>query len=107
MEFFLIFLGALFFWIHGAYTGWKARETQLLKLIEKLEGLEEQEETEAPTQIVVEEHHGILYVYDKTDNTFMAQGKNRNEVEEALATRFPGRQFSASQEHLDKLGIKS
>jgi hypothetical protein len=105
MEFILLFIVSVFFWLHGVYTGWKAREEHTKKLLENL--LDKEEKDEAAIHITIEKHYDILYVYDKTDKTFLAQGKTRKELEEMLSTRFPGKQFAASQEDLQKAGMLS
>jgi hypothetical protein len=107
MEFVLIFLVAVFFWIHGAYSGWKAREEHAKRVTEELlKNIKvDEEEEDIPIEIIIEEHQGILYVYDKEDNTFMAQGKTRKELEENLSSRFPGKRFAATSEDLEKASI--
>jgi hypothetical protein len=107
MEFVLIFIVAVFFWIHGAYSGWKAREEHARKVTEELlKNIKvEEEEEDNLVQITIEEHQGILYVYDKENNSFMAQGKTREELEDNLSSRFPGKRFAASSEDLEKASI--
>ena len=68
---------------------------------------EVKKETEDLIQITIEEHAGIFYVYGKQDNTFMAQGKTKQELEDVLSSRFPGKRFAASQEDLEKAGLLS
>lgn len=107
MEFVLIFLVAVFFWIHGAYSGWKAREKHAQRMTEELlkNFKDEEDEEDDLIQITIEEHHGILYVYDKENDTFLAQGKNREELEDNLSSRFPGKRFAATSEDLQKASI--
>lgn len=109
MDFVLIILGAIFFWVYGAYSGWKAREEYAKKITSKLMSKikEQTEEAEALIQIRIEKHSGMLYVYDKKDNSFMAQGSTRQELEDALSYRYPGKRFAAAEEELEEAGLLS
>lgn len=104
MDFVLVFLVALFFWVHGAYSGWKAREEYVKQAVAKLvENMkEEEEDSESLVHVTIEHHAGMFYVYDKTNNTFMAHGSTKQELEDALSSRFPGKQFAAALEELPK-----
>lgn len=110
MDFVLILLGAVFFWFYGAYFGWKARENYAkkltAKLLENIKG-QEQEENSTLIQIKIEQHAGMFYVYDKQDNSFMAQGSTKEELENALSYRYPGKRFAAAEEELEKAGFIS
>lgn len=111
MEFIILLVVAITFLIVGIQAGWNARERFAEKVIKQhlknLEDLEEEQETRDLVPIKIEEHNGVLFVYNKQDNSFMAQGKNKTELEDALNARFPGKRFSASQEELEKAGLIS
>ena len=106
MEFLILFLVSIFFFFYGAICGWKAREKHAMKLTGKL--VEEiEEEKKSLIQITIEQHGEVFYIYNKEDKTFMAQGKNKKELEDALSARFPGKKFAASEEELQKAGLLS
>jgi hypothetical protein len=107
MEFFLVFCVCLFFWLHGVFTGWNLHKQYTKNGSQQpvLPDDDEKNEQEDLVRITIEEHHGVFYVYNKKDNTFMAQGKNRQEIEEVLSSRFPGKRFAATLEELQKLGV--
>ena len=74
-----------------------------------LDGIEEkvQEETKDKIYVTIEKHNDVIYVYDKINSTFMAQGKSKEEVEDVLSKRYPGKKFAASEEELAKAGFIS
>ena len=59
--------------------------------------------------IIVEQHHGQLYLYDREDNEFLAQGATLEQALELVAIRYPDRKYTGhlTREQADKLGIKS
>lgn len=93
----------------GFIFGWNLREYMAKRYVdqfvrENLETLEKFEE-EHTINIVIERHGEMLYVFEK-DGSFMAQGKNRRELESALAKGFPNKRFYASAENLKEVGLK-
>lgn len=93
-------------WIMGAVYGWYARERHaertLNRFVEKMaDHIDEQ--ASKLTLIKVEKHNGVLYIYNKENNEFMAQGANRKEVESSLAKRYPEKRFTATPEDLKVL----
>lgn len=106
MDFLIIFLVAFASVIWGITLGWKARERHAMKIAQELlDGLEEKVEKQEPDRlnITIEKHGDCLYVFDRDSNQFMAQGKNREELESVLKQRFPGKTFAATQEDLGLL----
>lgn len=57
---------------------------------------------EEVVQVSIEKHDGVIYVYDKHTKQFMAQGKDRKEVEQALADKFPGKRFAAPENEIEQ-----
>lgn len=55
--------------------------------------------------INIEQSDGYFFVYDKDTGKFMAHGKTRDEMEEALTDRFPDVLFAASEENLKEVGF--
>lgn len=95
-------------WLWGAVYGWQARERQAERVLKEFVGkMAAQETDEELTHIVIEKQGETLYVYDRDTMTFMAQGKNRDEVETVLKERFPGKKFACSEKTLVELGFLS
>lgn len=88
--------------------GWYAREKYAIyktKLFfDSMEAQNEEPEDNIKS-IVIEKQEGIFLVYSRDDNTFMAQGSSIEELEDNLATRYPGTRFGASPENLKTVGI--
>lgn len=78
-------------------------------LAEKLTAniLEHQEESEDVIHINIEKHNGMLYVYDKKTNTFMAQAESKEKLEDALQKRYPNKRFACSEATLLEVGFIS
>ena len=95
--------------------GWYLREFSAIHQVRKMQ----QEETLEVLQEHIDEikkkylpikiekvEHGF-FVYSLPDNTFMAQGSNRNELEENLDKRYPGKKFAATPDNLKEVGFDS
>jgi len=97
----IIFLSIWFF-----YLGYKVREIQaritLDRIINRIE-VEDLDEEMVP--INIEKHDNAFFVYDVSDNSFMAQGSTRGELELNLAKRFPDKKFLASPTNLREIGF--
>lgn len=94
----------------GYACGWINRERAARNFVNKfidenLEQLQKQAE-EATIDILIEKHGEVYYVFQKEDSSFMAQGKNRRELETALAKNYPGKRFFASPQNLKEIGFK-
>ena len=110
MEFLVFAIITFVFFIYGFSVGWKARERHALRLTQQmLEGLEDkvEEEQKNKVYVTIEKHGDVIYVYDKSNSQFMAQGTNRKELEDVLSQRFPGKKFAATPEELEKAGLLS
>lgn len=94
--------------IVGAYLGWRASEylaqrvladifkefnidEAKLRAMAKKNGID-LSQPEAPTEeliteveVKVEQHHGVLYAFRKSDDKFMGQGANRDELVQRIA----------------------
>ena len=110
MDILILFMVALMAYIMGASAGWRAREHHAkevsMKLMERVAELQQQDDEER-IHITIEHHNGMMFVYNKKDSSFMAQGKNKEELETILNSRFPGKRFAASEEELQKAGLLS
>jgi hypothetical protein len=109
MEFFIgIIFGVLIGFIWGV---WRATQSFIERIIERPDEIREimrrvqeidnneetlnkelQQKKENKSDIRVEEHHGVYYLYDKSDK-FLAQGPSLTEALDAAEKRFPNRKF--------------
>ena len=90
-------------WIMGAVYGWYARERHAKRSIDKFfSRIEEAVSETSPNRIpiIIERNNGVFYVWNKDDNTFMGQGKTKQELEEVLAKKYPDCRFAAEPENL-------
>jgi hypothetical protein len=106
---FLFFMMAA--WIMGAVSGWNARERHAKRVVQEYlseEGNLDQELEEMKNKyqpIKIEKHDNGYFVYSMPENTFMAQGATRQEVEANLEKRFPGKRYAATPENLKEVGF--
>lgn len=102
MEF--LILGFVF--MLGSYFGWVFREKTAKYFVEKmLESLEEQEEESTIMKIVIEKHNDTLFAYEKETSTFIAQAKDREELEKKLSEAYPGKSFGVTPKNLSEIGF--
>jgi hypothetical protein len=81
----------------------KMREDETLEVLEQ--ELDEIKKKYLPIKIEKVQHG--YFVYSIPDNTFMAQGTNRKELEENLDKRYPGKRFAATPDNLKEVGFDS
>jgi len=93
-------------WFIGAMYGWRSRERHIHKSIQSSFSEMERELQKTHIKIKIEKHRDILYVYDAFTQQFMAQGKNRYELERDLQTKFPGKKFAAEPSDIYLLGAE-
>jgi len=90
-------------------AGWSARERAAAKRVEEIlnETTEKvkQHIRENIIRIKIEQDRGCYYVYDLDDNSFLGQGKTRQELEDALASKYPGKTFAAEHSNLVEMGF--
>lgn len=102
---------AFLLWISGIIIGWRAREVHAMKQVQKYMEEIDDESEESPTvsetqiRIKIEKDDNGFFVYDLETNEFMAQGTTRNQVEQALAKRYPGKHFAATPTNLRETGF--
>lgn len=95
--------------------GWNLRELKAIAEVKKmreddtLEMLEQEFEEikKKYLPIKIEKVEQGYYVYSIPDNTFMAQGTNRKELEDNLDKRYPGKRFAATPDNLKEIGFDS
>ena len=100
MEIFFVVLSLVVTWLFGAFYGWSAHERFMRKtMLNALVGFEE-EFVANRIKIKIEKHNDMLYVYEYDSNTFMAQGKTKQELETQLQEKFPGKMFAATTDDI-------
>ena len=62
--------------------------------VEKMLG-EDEPEVSRDIACRLEEHEGVWFLYNADNNEFVAQGRTRRELDEAVAQRFPDRRVVA------------
>lgn len=91
----------------GTLYGWHLRERHATRTLERFlrEAKVEESEQEDLTHIVIEKHNDVFYVYERENNTFMAQGSTREELEENLKKRYPDQRFACPEKILREVGF--
>ena len=82
---------------------------QLRKDIEEAErDAEESKADKGPRDFLAYmlESDGIYYLYDKADDSFLAQGKTSEEIADHLYKRFPGSRVFISKENGNQVGFQ-
>lgn len=87
----------------GGLYGWNLRERIAMKIVDQALKNAKVDTHAEMIQIVVEKHKDCLFIYNKESNEFMAQGSTMKELNDALESRFPGKRFSCSEEHLEMI----
>jgi hypothetical protein len=104
MEIFIV-VGLL---IIGFFIGWNVRERVAIitanRLLAELEHIEE-ETSEEVIRITIEKDRDTLFAYHKDNSQFIAQAKNRAELEKKLAELFPGKRFGVTPQNLNEIGF--
>ena len=91
-------------------AGWILREIvavrRIKNMIDELEDMDDESDEPDQIRISIEKVDSTFFVYNLDDNSFMAQGKTRKELEEALKIRFPGVIFACPEANLKEVGFK-
>lgn len=100
--FFAIAIAAL-----GFIIGWWAREKYAMHVVSTIVKKAKEEYLEdvksSVVNVLVEKANDVFYIYAKEDGTFLAQGKNIDELTDILNERFPGKMFNVTPEDLKML----
>lgn len=98
------------FLVIGIVFGWrargvhvKARAEMLLKQLQN--NSEETTQEDFMIHITIEKHNNTFYVYKKGSSEFMAQGSTKEELEDVLRDRFPGKRFACEEKILSEVGF--
>lgn len=91
-------------------AGWILREIvavhRIKDMIDELQDMDDESDEPDQIRISIEKVDTTFFVYNLEDNSFMAQGNTRKELEEALKTRFPGVVFACPEANLKEVGFK-
>lgn len=91
-------------------AGWILREIvavhRIKDMIDELEDMDDESNEPDQIRISIEKVDSTFFVYNMDDNSFMAQGNTRNELESALKARFPGVVFACPEANLKEVGFK-
>ena len=87
----------------GVVIGWKLREYHAMKTVhaflkEAEEQLDEQDENR--TKMRLERHGELIYAFEQENDSFIAQGKDLEDLDKAIVARFPGKKFSVQEQNL-------
>jgi hypothetical protein len=87
----------------GLVMGWKLREYHAMKTVHSfLKEIEEHQEKEIEerTKMRLERHNGLIYAFADEDDSFIAQGKDLEDLDKAIIARFPGKKFAVQEQNL-------
>ena len=106
MEIILTMMSLFVVWFIGALYGWHAHERMVQRNLRHAIHEFQEHINETHIRIKIEKHNDMLFVYDFTTNVFMAQGKDRYEIEKQLQDKFPGKRFAAEPTDILLLGAE-
>lgn len=91
-------------------AGWILREIvavhRIKDMIDELQDMDDESDEPDQIRISIEKVDSTFFVYNLEDNSFMAQGNTRKELESALKARFPGVVFACPEANLKEVGFK-
>jgi hypothetical protein len=106
-------LTILFGMIFSIWFGWHMREVVARHKMQKLMELVEQmhdDEDELPDnyiRISIEKHEDKFFVYEQETSKFLALASSKEELDNSLRARFPGKMFAVKEENLIEVGFLS
>jgi hypothetical protein len=93
-------LGLVVLFFLGTVYGWMLHQKMIVTRIKNLMANISDVVDKEVIQINIEKHGDMVYVYNRETKQFMAQGKTREELEEILLQKFPGKRFAAPESEL-------
>ena len=106
LEIILTVASVFVIWFVGCLYGWQAHERMVRRNLRHAIHEFQEHINETHIRIKIEKHNDMLYVYDNTTHVFMAQGKDRYEIEKQLQDKFPGKRFAAEPTDILLLGAE-
>lgn len=95
-------LSLLFIFLLGAVFGWSRHEEYVNNRMNNIIKHMHAEIKKDVIEITIENHNGMIYIYNKDTKSFMAQGSTRQEVEKILLDKFPGKKFAADPREIEE-----
>ena len=90
----------LVFETYRAYQAIKILDQKILDAVQK-----NIEDNIKIIEVNIEKHQDCFYLFNKDDNQFIAQGKTKDEIVNAIQQRFKGYRIMAQEEQLKELGL--
>lgn len=107
MEVTILVVSCLVFFILGFSSGWKGREFHakalLNHIIKEQEAKDEKPESNV-IHVLVEKHHDIFYAFERKTDKFLGQAATKEELDEVLTKRYPGKRFGVTPENMNDVG---
>ena len=92
----------------GFALGWFGREYFAKRVVAKyVSHIAEQATKIKHTHVRIEKRDGQLFVYDSSNDEFLAQGITYKDIEELLFHRFPDVYFTASKDNIQEVGYRN
>lgn len=94
--------------IVGLLLGWKFREYTAVRKMQKLIKEAEKPKETDKIQVKIEKHKDMFYVYNTETDEFLTQGKDKEEIQANLKSRFGNvnMAFHATSENIKEIGFK-
>jgi hypothetical protein len=86
--------------IYCAYRAIKEIDQKFIQAVEK-----KLEDSIKAIEVDIEKHQDMFYLFNRENSEFVAQGKNKDELVEAINHRFKGYRILAQEERLKELGL--
>lgn len=86
--------------VYHAYQAIKEIDQKFIQAVEK-----KLEDSIKAIEVDIEKHQDMFYLFNRENSEFVAQGKNKDELIEAINHRFKGYRILAQEEQLKELGL--
>jgi hypothetical protein len=108
VELVLLFAIVLAVWhllslVYNLYRAYQAIKIIDQKIIDAVE--RKLEDSIKVIEVNIEKHQDTFYLFSRENNQFIAQGKTKEEITEAIQQRFKGYRVMAQEEQLKELGL--
>ncbi len=104
-EIFVMAIVVALVYLTGFKRGYDAREQEAIRKLDGLMDAFAEQEKENTIRVKIERVDDTFFVYNEDNSSFMAQGKNKNEIARILKERFPDKKFAASEENMRQVGF--
>jgi len=76
------------------------------KVVTEVKREQQEELANRLVQVYVENINDYFYIYRKEDHTFLAQGRDKKELQQVLTAKFPGHAILVDNDNLKQVGLK-